>query len=115
MAFDWEVRRLARILAQCGIMVAHCEHTERMAHPMAALTLSVPDSAFPALRRSPSEFAREMKLAAAVHWYQRGVLSQERAAELAGLNRRDFLRALVLEGVEVFTIDDESLGREIGG
>jgi len=55
-----------------------------------------------------------MKLAAAIHWYQRGVMSQERAAELAGLNRRDFIRVLAREGVDVFVLDDASLARELG-
>ena len=50
---------------------------------MTALTLAIPDSALSALRRSPTEFGREMKLAAAIHWYGRGLMSQERAAELA--------------------------------
>jgi predicted HTH domain antitoxin len=81
---------------------------------MTALTLTVPDSALSALRRSPTEFADAMKLAAAIHWYQRGVLSQDRAAELAGLNRRDFIRALAREGVDVFILDDASLARELG-
>lgn len=81
---------------------------------MTPLNITVPDSALSALRRSPTEFAREMKLAAAIHWYQRGVMSQERAAELAGLNRRDFIRALAREGVDVFVLDDASLARELG-
>lgn len=81
---------------------------------MTALTLTVPDSALSALRRSPTEFAHEMKLAAAIHWYQRGVMSQERAAELAGLNRRDFIRALARAGIDVFVLDDASLDRELG-
>ena len=81
---------------------------------MTPLNITVPDSALSAPRRSPTEFGREMKLAAAIHWYQRGVMSQERAAELAGLNRRDFIRALVREGVDVFVLDDASLARELG-
>jgi predicted HTH domain antitoxin len=81
---------------------------------MTALTLTVPNSALAALRRSPVEFGREMKLAAAIHWYQQGVMSQERAAELAGLNRRDFIRALAREGVDVFVLGDDSLARELG-
>ncbi len=81
---------------------------------MTALTLTIPDSALSALRRSPTEFVHEIKLAAAIHWYQRGVMSQERAAELAGLNRRDFIRALAREGVDVFILDDASLARELG-
>lgn len=54
-------------------------------------------------------------LAAAIHWYQRGALSQERAAELAGLNRRDFIRALARERVDVFTLDAHDLARELSG
>ena len=80
---------------------------------MTPLTVNVPDSAFSAVRRSPAEFAREMKLAAAIHWYQRGTLSQERAAELAGLNRRDFIHVLANEGIDVFVLDNDSLAREL--
>lgn len=46
-----------------------------------------------ALRRSPNEFARDMRLAAAIHWYKRGEISQEKAALVAGLDRTDFLLA----------------------
>ena len=81
---------------------------------MAALNITVPDSSFSALRRSPTEFVREMKLAAAMHWYQQGTMSQERAAELAGLNRRDFIHALARENMDVFVLDDDSLARELG-
>jgi predicted HTH domain antitoxin len=78
------------------------------------LTLTIPDSSLSALRRSPTEFAYEIKLAAAIHGYQRGVMSQEQAAELAGLNRRDFIHALAREGMDVFILDNASLARELG-
>ncbi|TAN52156.1 MAG: UPF0175 family protein [Methylococcaceae bacterium] len=65
------------------------------------------------MRRSPTEFVQEMKLAAAMHWYQQGVMSQERAAELAGYNRRDFIHALARRSVDVFIVDEESLAREL--
>jgi predicted HTH domain antitoxin len=81
---------------------------------MPTLTLAIPDSALSALRRSPTELGRELKLAAAIHWYGRGLMSQERAAELAGMNRRDFLHTLAREGVDVFAVDDDSLARELG-
>jgi len=81
---------------------------------MAALNMTVPDSSLSVLRRSPTEFVRDMKLAAAMHWYSQGAMSQERAAELAGLNRRDFIRALARENMDVFIVDDESLARELG-
>ena len=81
---------------------------------MPTLTLAIPDSALSALRRSPTELGRELKLAAAIHWYGRGLMSQERAAELAGMNRRDFLHTLARAGVDVFAVDDDSLARELG-
>ena len=55
-----------------------------------------------------------MRLPWAMHWYSQGAMSQERAAELAGLNRRDFIRALARENMDVFIVDDESLARELG-
>jgi predicted HTH domain antitoxin len=79
---------------------------------MTTLDVTIPDSTLSALHRSPTEFVAELKRAAAIHWYQRGVMSQERAAELAGLNRRDFIRTLALEGFDVFVLDPASLARE---
>jgi len=82
---------------------------------MTTVTLEFPEEVFSALRRSPAEFAREMRLAAAVHWYQKGEISQEKAAQIAGLDRADFLAALARERVEVFQVDPESLERELEG
>jgi predicted HTH domain antitoxin len=59
-----------------------------------ALTINMPETAFSAIRKSPSEFAAEMRLAAAVKWYELGMVSQEKAAEIAGLNRDEFILAL---------------------
>jgi hypothetical protein len=36
------------------------------------LTLELPDDAFSALRSSPKEFGREVRLAAAIKWYEMG-------------------------------------------
>ncbi|MBV8201649.1 MAG: UPF0175 family protein, partial [Acidobacteria bacterium] len=44
---------------------------------MTTLTLELPAEVFSALRRSPDEFGRELRLAAAIHWYQRGQIAQE--------------------------------------
>jgi predicted HTH domain antitoxin len=54
---------------------------------------------FATLRRSPEEVVQEMRLAAAVIWYAQGRISQGRAAELAGVNRAEFLDALSESGV----------------
>jgi hypothetical protein len=61
---------------------------------MTTLTIDLPAEVFSALRLSPEEFGRELRLAAAIHWYQRDELSQEMAAQVAGLDRTDLLMAL---------------------
>ena len=81
---------------------------------MQTLTMEVPEEVFSALRRSPEEFAREMRLAAASFWYSRGEVSQERAAQIAGLDRTDFLLFLAQRHVDVFPVDIKSLEGEIG-
>jgi predicted HTH domain antitoxin len=48
-----------------------------------------------------------------VHWYSRGEISQERAAEIAGLNRKEFLLVLAREKVDVFLVDIDDLKREL--
>lgn len=80
---------------------------------MTSLTLQLPDDVFSALRRSPEEFVRELRLAAAVHWYSRGEISQEKAAQVAGLNRKEFLLALAREKVDAFLVDFDDLKREL--
>lgn len=66
-----------------------------------------------ALRRSPDEFANEMRLAAAIHWYKRGEISQEKAAQVAGLDRTDFLLALARQSEDAFVVDFADFEREV--
>lgn len=51
---------------------------------MLEITMKLDEDVLSALRRSPDEFANEMRLAAAIHWYKRGEISQEKAAQVAG-------------------------------
>jgi predicted HTH domain antitoxin len=80
---------------------------------MTTIHLTLPTEVFASLHRSPHELGQELRLAAAIHWYSRGRLSQERAAQLAGLDRTDFLLALAREGVDAFVVDIASLRREL--
>jgi predicted HTH domain antitoxin len=80
---------------------------------MTTLTMKLPDDVFSALKRSPEEFGRELRLAAAVHWYSRGVVSQEKAAQIAGLNRKEFLLALAREQADAFLVDLDDLKHEL--
>ena len=60
---------------------------------MTQLILDMPDEAFATLRKDPAEFARELRIAAAVKWYELELVSQGRAAEIAGLTRAEFITA----------------------
>ena len=80
---------------------------------MKTLTVEVPDQAFAALRYDLEEFTQEMRLAAAVSWYEQGRISQELAAGVAGLNRTDFLLALARRGEDSFQVDFADLDREL--
>jgi predicted HTH domain antitoxin len=86
---------------------------QRRRNTMATVTVEVPDDAFSALRRSPKEFAREMRLAAAIQWYHQGLVSQGKAAEIAGLKRREFLDALFHAKIEACQVDIDELKEEV--
>ncbi len=80
---------------------------------MAQLALELPDEVFSSRRQSPRLFLRELRLAAAIHWYARGEVSMEKAALIADLDRNDFLEALAVQKVDVFSVDLESLQSEL--
>ncbi len=80
---------------------------------MKTITIEVPDDTFAALRRSPEEFARDLRLAGAILWYGRGIISQDKAASIAGLDRTDFLFALAHAQVDAFQINAEELKGEV--
>ena len=76
------------------------------------ITLQFPESALAALRRSPAEMSGELRRAAALFWYSRGVLSQERAAEVADLSRSAFIEECRVNKVEAVVVDLDEIRRE---
>jgi predicted HTH domain antitoxin len=80
---------------------------------MTSIEIPVPEGLFAALRKAPHEFAREMRIAASIHWYQQGAISMERAAETAGMTRPEYLVELARRRVDVFVVDDIDLAREL--
>lgn len=82
---------------------------------MTTISFDFEPAAFGALRLAPNEFAREMRIAAAVQWYAQGVVSQGKAAELAGLARADFLDELHRRKVPACQVTAEELAGEIRG
>jgi predicted HTH domain antitoxin len=80
---------------------------------MATVTMDFPPDVFSSLRRSPDEFACEMRVAAAVHWYSRGEISQTTAAEIADMTRVQFIDELARLRVDAFVVDMADLRREL--
>jgi predicted HTH domain antitoxin len=80
---------------------------------MTTITYDMPPSSFSALRLSPNEFAREMRIAACVQWYAQGSISQGKAAEIAGLSRAEFLEELFRRKVPACQVTYEELLDEI--
>lgn len=77
------------------------------------LSLELPDDAFSALRSSPEEFGRELRLAAAIKWYEMERISQGKAAEIAGLSRSAFIEALSRYGVSPIQVSPSELENEV--
>lgn len=80
---------------------------------MATIKYDLPPTIFSALRLSPDEFAREMRIAASVQWYSQGMVSQSKAAEVAGLTRVEFLEELFRRKVPACQVTYEELIEEI--
>jgi predicted HTH domain antitoxin len=53
-----------------------------------------------------------MRLAAAVKWYEIGIVSQSKAVEIAGVSRHQFLEALNRFNVSPFQVTPEELAEE---
>lgn len=66
------------------------------------VSIELPQGAFSALRQEPVAFVQEMRIAAAVKWFEVGRVSQAKAAEIAGLSRSEFHAALTQYRVTPF-------------
>jgi predicted HTH domain antitoxin len=82
---------------------------------MHTVSIEIPDAAFAALRKSPDDFGREMRIAAAVKWYELGELSQGKAAEIAGLTRAEFINALTRFRVSPLQYTAAEMKKELAG
>ena len=79
---------------------------------MVQLTIEMPEDVLLSLRQDPVNFIRELRLAAAVKWYEIQWISQSRAAEVAGISRSEFIAALGQFGVSPFQSEAEEIVEE---
>ncbi len=77
------------------------------------LTLTIPESTFSTFKCSPEDFAVNMKITALIKWYEEGLISQSKAAEIAGISRQEFLEQLYKHNVSPFQITDKELINEV--
>jgi predicted HTH domain antitoxin len=73
------------------------------------LAMEMEDDVFPALQKEPAEMVREMRLAAAAKWYEMGLISQSKAAEIAGVSRAEFVSSLSRLAVSPFQESAEEI------
>ncbi len=76
------------------------------------IVLDIPEKVLLAEKMDEEDFARELRILAAVKLYELGRLSSGRAAELAGLSRVEFL--LILGQYKVFPLEAELRDLERG-
>ena len=76
------------------------------------ITLDIPESAFSVIRQTPKIFAKELLMAAVVKWYELGMVSQSKAAEITGISREEFLTTLCKFNITPFQTTLEELKNE---
>jgi predicted HTH domain antitoxin len=79
------------------------------------LAIELADDVFPALQEEPDAMAREMRLFAAMKWYELGRISQSKAAEIAGVCRSEFIAALSRSSVSPFQETAAEITRGLHG
>lgn len=77
------------------------------------ISFTVNRDIFSALRQDPDHFVPELRLAAAVKWYELGLVSQSKAAEIAGLSRSEFIGELARFKVSPFQYSAEEISQEV--
>jgi len=80
---------------------------------MRKIVVNYPDDLPAAVQLTDQELERQLRLMAALKMFELGKLSSGKAAELAGLNRAEFLEACGRYGVSVYNVPAEELESEL--
>ncbi len=75
--------------------------------------VELPRAILSTLRTEPEDFVRQMREAAAAKWYEMGLLSQAKAAQVAGVSRAEFLTLLDHYGVSPLQYDAGEVMAEV--
>jgi len=77
------------------------------------ITMEIPQNSLSITKERPDDFARSLRIAAAVKWYEIGKISQSKAAELIGCSRIELFNHLREYGVSVIQVSTDDLEQEL--
>ena len=79
---------------------------------MKTISIDIPENAVFSVSASDEDLARGLRLAAAILWYDKGLISQGKGAEIAGLTRVEFIDALGQANVSAIQTSVEEIKAE---
>ncbi len=79
------------------------------------ITLEVSQDLLAALKMGATDLGEQLRILAAVAFFQEKQLSLGKAAELAGLNRLAFMDLLAQKGIVAFDYDESALNTDLAG
>ncbi|MBD1807917.1 UPF0175 family protein [Microcoleus sp. FACHB-SPT15] len=79
------------------------------------ISFEVSQDVLAALKIGSVELLHRMRLLTAIAYFQEKKLSLGKAAELAGMNRLDFMDILSQKGIVIFDYDESDLNTELSG
>lgn len=79
------------------------------------MTFEVSQDLLASLKIGIQYLAQEIRLMAAITWFQEKKLSLGKAADLAGCNRLNFMDLLARKGIVIFDYDESIVDSELRG
>jgi predicted HTH domain antitoxin len=86
---------------------------EKTMHHFKKSKIEYPEDILLALKQKESDFLNNLKMFVAMKYYELRKLSLGKAAELAGIEKKDFIRLLSQNKITIFMLSKEELIRDL--